>query len=184
VPRTGSSVENFTTMRFPVHAVLLLIPALAAAEADFNGAWVASLCPKDVPRESGQCSNFVLELHQKGDMLCGAHFFATAGAARVDEGAAPSLIGTVANGVASAEVVSGRASPPVRVQVEMKMANGVLQWQRLENPQGDFLMPLSARLSRSRSRTLFAPVFEQELRAACQSAFTVATERMAAPTKR
>lgn len=162
-------------------AVLLTALPAAADDADFSGAWVAALCPEEVRRESGQCSSFVLELHQQGDMLCGAHFFATAGAVRVDEGAAPSVIGTIANGVATAEVVSGRA--PVRVRVELKKANGALQWQRLESPKGDYLMPQSARLAKSRRRTLFAPVFEHELRAACQSAFTVAAER-AAPAKR
>lgn len=165
-------------MRFLALAALLAATVPAAAdEAEFSGAWVASLCPADVPRDSGQCATFVLELHQQGDLLCGAHFFATAGAARIDEGAAPSVIGTVANGIATAEVVSGRASPPVRVRAEMKKVKGALQWQRLDNPKGDYLMPQAARLTRSRSRTLFAPVFEHELRAACQSAFTVSAER-------
>lgn len=166
---------------FALAAFLLLVPCASsvADNTDFTGAWVAWLCPQGVQRESGKCSNFVLELHQKDGRLCGAHFFATAGAARIDEGAAPSLTGDVADGVASIVAVSGRASPPVRVRAEMKMANGALQWQRLESPPGDYLLPLSTRLTRSKRKTLFAPVFEHELRAACSSAFTMDAENAA-----
>ena len=158
--------------------LLLLAPALPAIAQpnDFSGAWVAWLCPNGATRDSGKCSNFVLELHQKEGRLCGAHFFATAGASRVDEGAAPSITGEIANDTASVITVSGRAVPPVRVRAEMRMVNGALQWKRLENPSGDYLLPMNTRLTRSRSKTLFAPVFEHELRAACSSAFTMAEE--------
>ena len=172
---------------FMLAASLLLSPySIAAGNDDFSGAWVAWLCPGEAQRESGLCSNFVLELHQKENMLCGAHLFATAGAARVDEGGAPSVTGEIADGVARIVVVSGRGAPPVRVRVEMKKVNGMLQWQRLESPRGDYLMPLSTRLTKSRSRTLFAPVFEQELKAACSSAFAMAETGVpptAAPAK-
>lgn len=162
---------------FMLVALMLLSPwAAAANDNDFSGAWVAWLCPEGVQRESGQCSNFVLELHQQQDKLCGAHFYATPGAARVDEGAAPSVTGDVANGTASVVVISGRSAPPVRVRVEMKKVNGMLQWQRIDSPRGDYLMPLSTRMSKSKSKTLFAPVFEHELKAACLSAFTMAKE--------
>lgn len=168
-------------MRFilpTVFMVFMLLPPFASAanDTDFSGAWVAWLCPEGVQRESGQCSNFVLELHQQQDKLCGAHLYSTPGAARVDEGAAPSVTGDVANGIANVVVVSGRSSPPVRVRVEMKKANGMLQWQRLESPRGDYLMPLSTRMTKSKSKTLFAPVFEHELKAACMSAFTMASQ--------
>lgn len=165
-------------------ALLLSFPfqaSAAAADADFSGAWVAWLCPGETRRESGLCSNFVLELHQQENRLCGAHFFATAGAARVDEGGAPSLTGDIVNGIANIVVVSGRGAPPVRVRVEMKKVKGMLQWQRLDSPRGDYLMPLSTRLAKSRSKTLFAPVFEQELKAACSSAFTMAAEGVPPP---
>jgi len=166
-------------MRFPALTALLMLAAVAPASAetsDFSGAWIAWLCPGGVPRDSGKCSNFVLELHQQEGRLCGAHFFATAGAARIDEGAAPSITGEVDGGAATITAVSGRASPPVRVRAEIRLVNGALQWQRLENPSGDYLLPMSTRLTRSKSRTLFAPVFEHELKAACSSAFTMAAE--------
>lgn len=175
-------------MRFIPPALFLvsvLFPpfATAASDSDFSGAWIAWLCPEGVQRDSGQCSNFVLELHQQQDKLCGAHMYATAGAARVDEGAAPSVTGAVVDGTASVVVVSGRSSPPVSVRVEMKKVNGMLHWQRLESPRGDYLMPLSARMTKSRSKTLFAPVFEHELKAACLSAFTMSGAPLPPPVK-
>ena len=168
-------------MRFhPLFALFLLAPlSPASAVDDFSGAWVAWICPNGVQRDSGMCSNFVLELHQNGDRLCGAHFFSTAGAERIDEGMAPSVLGEIANDVATVMATSTRATPPVKVKVEMKKSNGMLHWIRLEHPSGDYLLPQATRMSKSRSKTLFAPVFEQELKAACASAFVMAAEEVA-----
>ena len=167
--------------RYPFIALLLLIPfASALAEnPDFSGAWIAWLCPDGVQRDSGKCSNFVLELHQKDDRLCGAHFFSTAGAERIDEGMAPSVTGDIVDGTANVVAVSSRSNRPVRVRVEMKKANGGLVWLRLENPSGDYLLPQATRMTKSKSKTLFAPVFEQELKAACSSAFSMAAQNAA-----
>lgn len=169
-----------------LHALVALSPLFffaplshVFAADDFSGAWVAWLCPGDAQRDSGRCSNFVLELHQKGDQLCGAHFFSTAGAERIDEGMAPSVLGRIANDTANAVAVSTRSGAPVKVRVEMKKTGGGLQWLRLENPAGDYLLPQATRLSKSKSKTLFAPVFEQELKAACSSVFVMAAENAA-----
>jgi hypothetical protein len=161
-------------MRIAAFLVLLFSFAGARADVDLSGAWVAWICPSGVQQDLGRCSNFVLELHQKGEHLCGAHVYATAGAGRMDEGAAPSVTGKVADGVVTMTVTSGRA--PVRIPVEMKIARGALQWQRLESPNGDYLLPLSTRLTRAKSKTLFAPLFEQELRTACNMRFTAEAE--------
>lgn len=160
---------------------LLLCAPLTPAFAvdDLSGAWVAWICPNGVQRDSGKCSNFVLELHQKDDQLCGAHFFSTAGAERIDEGMAPSVLGEISNDVATVVAMSTRTNPPVKVRVEMKKAGGMLHWIRMEHPAGDYLLPKATRLSKSRSKTLFAPVFEQELKAACASAFVMAAEEAA-----
>ena len=168
-------------MRLRLLLSLFLLAPLAPAVAadDFSGAWVAWLCPSGVQRDSGKCSNFVLELHQKDDQLCGAHFFSTAGAERIDEGMAPSVLGEIANDVATVVAMSTRATPPVKVRVELKKSNGMLHWIRLENPSGDYLLPQATRMSKSKSKTLFAPVFEQELKAACASAFVMAAEEAA-----
>lgn len=167
-------------MRFATFAALLLLvpfaPAIAAS-GDFSGAWVAWLCPSGVTRDSGKCSNFVLELHQKEGKLCGAHMFSTAGAMQMDEGAAPSIVGDIRDDTATVIAVSGRGTPPARLRAEMKLVNGMLQWQRLENPSGDYLFPMQTRMTRAKRKTLFAPVFEHELRAACLSMFTIAAEQ-------
>jgi hypothetical protein len=180
---SGKSVENAELrgchrmrLHFPIALSLLVSFSPAFAVDDFSGAWVAWLCPDGVQRESGKCSNFVLELHQKGDQLCGAHFFSTAGAERIDEGMAPSVIGEISNDVVTAVAMSTRSTPPVKVRVEMKKSNGMLSWIRLENPTGDYLLPQATRMSKSKSKTLFAPLFEQELKAACASAFVMAAE--------
>ncbi|WP_136413945.1 hypothetical protein [Herbaspirillum sp. ST 5-3] len=160
---------------FSLLALFMLVPATfaLAEDADFSGAWVAWICPAGVQRASGKCSNFTLELHQQGNKLCGAHFFATAGAANIDEGAAPSLMGDIVDGKANLVAVSSRASPPVRLRVEIRKHNDSLQWQRLDDPAGNYLLPLQARLTKSKSKTLFAPIFAHELKAACLSAFTM-----------
>ena len=159
-------------------ASLLHLPAAAADNVeDFSGVWVAWLCPPGAQRESGKCSNFVLELHQKEGKLCGAHFYSTAGAERIDEGAAPSVVGDIVDGTATAVVISGRGAQPARVKVEMKRTGATLQWLRMESPHGDYLRPPSARLTKSRSKTLFAPVFEQELKATCLSLFTIEAQK-------
>lgn len=158
--------------------LLLLLPLGLPAWADvtdFSGTWVAWICPAGVARESGKCSNFVLELHQQGSKLCGAHFYATAGATSVDEGAAPSISGDIAADSVDAVAISSRPATPVRVHVELTKRNGMLHWQRIESPPGDYLLPRAAKLSKSAKRTLFMPVFEQELKAACLSLFTMSS---------
>ena len=155
-----------------------LIPA--AARADFNGAWVATICPSGVARNSGQCANFVLELMEKDGKLCGTHMYATAGADRIDEGGAPSLTADIADGRAAGTVVSTLGATPVRAKIALKAEGDALHWERVDNPSGEHLLPKRARLTRAGKRTLFAPLFEQELRAACTYVFNLAAAARAA----
>lgn len=162
----------------------LLAPLSAWAQSGYSGAWVAWICPSGVERSSGQCSNFVLELMEKDGKLCGSHMFATAGAARIDEGGAPSLTADIdggggSSGGASGIAVSTLSPTPIRMRIELTLDNGALRWKRLDSPSGDYLLPLNARLTKSRSRTLLAPVFEQELRAACAYVFNTAADQAA-----
>ncbi len=176
--------EIANTMRNIPFIVLLMLTPFAPAVADntdFSGAWVAWLCPDGVQRDSGKCSNFVLELYQQDNKLCGSHFFSTAGADRVDEGQPPSVMGDIVDDAATVVAISSRSGKPVRGRVEMKRKNGNLQWLRLENSTGDDLLPQAATLTKSKSKTLLAPMFEQELKAVCSSAFTMATSH-ATPT--
>jgi hypothetical protein len=156
-------------------ALLTLGPGAAAADQnrELGGAWIAWLCPPGIQNDPGKCSSFVLELFQKQDKLCGAHVFATAGAGQLDEGAAPSLTGTITDGIAVVVVQSSRATPPIQVRVELSRVEDRLQWRRLEEPAGDYLLPLSTQLKKSRHGTLFSPIFENNLRAACAAIFNV-----------
>jgi len=165
-------------MRLPIlFALLVVLPCVAApGDGRFSGAWVAWICPAGTQYDPLTCANLVLQLHQKQDRLCGAHVFATAGARQLDEGAAPSLIGNVAEGTAIVSVESGRAAPPVKVQVELKNARGGLQWRRLDNPDGDYLLPLTAQLTKSKHGSLLHPVFAQKLEASCAAILNQAPE--------
>jgi len=160
-------------MRLPALSVLLslslsCITATASDATDnFAGVWMATICPSGIKNDPGRCAHFVLELFQKEDKLCGSHVFATAGAAQMDEGGTPSLTGQVAEGTAHVTVRSGRGAQ-MRVPVELKIVNDRLQWKREEAPPGDYLLPLSAQLSKSKSKTMFAPTFAQQLQAACR----------------
>ncbi|HEY8605778.1 MAG TPA: hypothetical protein VIM12_01530 [Noviherbaspirillum sp.] len=169
-----------TALRLHAPPALLALSLLAAAfparadTSDFSGAWQAWLCPEGVQRESGKCSTFVLELHQKGERLCGVHTFSTADATRVDEGVAPSLSGTMSDEVATVTVTSTFGRAPVPVKAELRRTGATLQWLRLDAPKGDFLLPQKARLTRAKKKSLFAPLFAQELQAVCLSAFNAA----------
>jgi hypothetical protein len=159
-------------------AVLLFsLPSFAAAEGDYAGAWVATLCPAKEQPSSGKCSNFVLELLQQENRVCGAHVFTTAGAAEMDEGPAPSVVGEVAGETATGVAVSGRGTPPVRLQVELTLMDGALHWKRLDNPPGDYLLPRKAKLTRAKGKSLFAPFFVQELQSMCSLHFNAARQQ-------
>ena len=154
-------------MRLPILLALCLSSPAALAEAgagDLGGVWTGWQCPAGVRLDPGKCANFVLELFQKDGKLCGTHVYATAGASQMDEGGEmPSLIGEVADGAAAVTVQSGRS--PARIRAELKLANGRLQWRRLEG-EGDFLLPPAMQLTRSRHKSLRTPVLERQLRTA------------------
>jgi hypothetical protein len=167
-------LNGFILRRLPalsgLSGLLLLLlacrPGLAGAQ-DFNGSWTAWICPPGVAAGPEKCSSFVLALYQKEDRLCGSHLFATVGARQIDEGGLPSLAGTIAGTSAVISVESVLSAPPVQMKVELSLEQGRLRWRRLENPPGDYLLPMSARLSRSQHASLFNPVVEQRLAAAC-----------------
>lgn len=145
-------------------------PAIDQGEIpDFNGTWLAWICPKGLKSSSGQCDNFVLELVQQQDRLCGAHIFATAGAREVDEGVPPSIRGVIENGIAHITLESSGANPPktaIQLQGELSRVKEHLLWRRLDSPAGQ-LLPAKTTLVRSPHNSLMHPSFEQRLRAAC-----------------
>lgn len=172
------------TMRpsYPLLALMLAsaFPSMALAN-DFSGVWTGWQCPPGQSPQSGKCANLVLELHQKQERVCGSHIFATAGATQIDEGNAPSIIGTVgSDGAASAVVESNGMRQPVQANVELSLVKGKLQWKRLDQPGGNSLLPQSMQLTRSRHGTLFTPTFEQQLKAVCATV-NVAPATQASP---
>lgn len=167
-------------MRISYSLVLLAFSASSAFAEDFSGVWTGWQCPPGQAPQSGKCANLVLELHHKQDRVCGSHIFATAGAGHIDEGNAPSITGTVgANGVASIVVESNGMRNPVQANVELSLIKGKLQWKRLDGPSGNYLMPQSMHLARSKHGTLFTPTFEQQLKAVCATVSTAPAARPA-----
>jgi hypothetical protein len=171
-------------MRLLVVLALFCTPLLCAAAEPFSGAWIAWLCPAGTAYDPGRCSNLVIELYQKQDRVCGAHVFATAGAGQLDEGSAPSVSGSISNGIALVSVESGRV-PGLKVSVEIRPARNGMQWRRLDSPEGNHLLPPTAHLSKSRHGSLFNPVFAQKLEASCSQMLNVpaapaSTDRSAA----
>jgi hypothetical protein len=143
---------------------------IVAAASDFTGVWTAPVCPPGTKYAPGKCSQFVLELFQRQDRLCGSHVFATASASMVDEGgSAPSVSGSIGGETASVNLLSSRGKAQVPVSAELTLAAGGsgLQWKRTDKPGRDDLLPPTASFTRSRHKTLFNPVFAQQLSAAC-----------------
>lgn len=153
--------------RLLLSAVAFVLLPVAHAEGTFSGVWTASVCSRGVAAEPGKCSQFVLELFQKQNKLCGSHLFATPSASLMDEGAIPSVSGDVADATAAVSLVSNRSKAPGGVQAELKLSRGMLLWKRLDKPGRDELLPVTAQFSRSRHKTLMAPVYAQQLAAAC-----------------
>jgi hypothetical protein len=152
----------------PLSSLFGMPSAHAADGSDFSGAWVAWICPSGASKDSGKCSNFVIELIQKDSKLCGTHVFATPGASQMDEGEAASLTGDITGDTASVIVLSSRVSPPLKVSGELKLTKSSrLQWRRQGNPSGDHLLPESATFTKSRNKTLRTPTFERDLQLAC-----------------
>jgi hypothetical protein len=168
-------------LRFWIFLIFaMLCQQTLAQHGDFNGSWIALLCPPGAAGQLERCSSFVITLFQKQDKLCGSHLFATAGAEQMDEGGLPSIVGRISSGNATVTVESIRASPPVRLKADLKLDHGLLRWQLMANGEGNYLLPLSAQLSKAKRGTLFHPLFEQRLNAACSQVLN-AVEDEASP---
>lgn len=136
--------------------------------ANFNGTWLAWLCPDGLRSSSGKCDNLVLELIQHKDSICGAHVFSTAGAKEVDEGTPPSVKGVIENGIARITLESPGSNPPktaIQVQAELSRVRGHLLW-RLRDDSAGQLLPAKTMMIRS-PHSLMHPDFEQRLRTSC-----------------
>lgn len=174
------SLSLRTALPLAILLASLLAPSilLAAGDNDFNGTWTAWICPKgqaSTQANPARCSSFVLTLYQKENKICGSHLFATAGATQLDEGAAPSLAASIDDGVAHGTIESRRGATPVQLRIDLKLSDNVLIWQRLESPEGNYMLPGSTHMRRSTKDNLFGPEFVQKLSAVCASALAMAT---------
>lgn len=91
------------------------------------GAWTATLC--DRPDPAMACGSFVLHLIRTEEGLCGEHFVATPGAARLDEGDPGSVLGSERGGDAVLVVRSGRNGALYMGRVQRRGAG--LVWTRV-----------------------------------------------------
>lgn len=91
------------------------------------GAWTADLC--DRPDPAMECGSFVLHLIRTEEGLCGEHFVATPGAARLDEGDPGSVLGSGRGGDAVLVVRSGRNGALYMGRVQRRGAG--LVWTRV-----------------------------------------------------
>lgn len=91
------------------------------------GAWTATLC--DRPDPAMECGSFVLHLIRTEEGLCGEHFVATPGAARLDEGDPGSVLGSGRGGDAVLVVRSGRNGALYMGRVQRRGAG--LVWTRV-----------------------------------------------------
>lgn len=177
--RLGSAMRIYVPWA-ALLAVLLFPFTTSAADGsmngnEYNGAWTGWKCPAGIRPSSGKCASFVLLLYQKQDRVCGSHMYATAGASSLDEGGIPSFTGKLSNGAVDGMIESG-LEPGRRIHVELKLAGDRLQWKRLENPEGNYLLPVSMQMTRSKHGSLFHPVFEQQLSASCTASLNRALE--------
>ena len=85
----------------------------------------------------------------------------------MDEGAIPSVSGDVEDATAAVAVISNRSKAPGGVQAKLNLSRGMLLWKRLDKPGRDELLPVTAQFTRSQHKTLMAPVYAQQLAAAC-----------------
>jgi hypothetical protein len=91
------------------------------------GAWTARLCDRPDPKMA--CGSFVLHLIQTEEGLCGEHFLATPGAARLDEGEPGSVLGSGRGSEAVLVVKSGRNGALYMARVQRRGA--ALGWTRV-----------------------------------------------------
>lgn len=137
----------------------------AAVAQQFAGDWVAWFCPANVKADPEKCSSFAVVLFEQRGRLCGSHSFATPRGARLDEGAAASIIGTTSKQTAAATIQSGRSGQQMRVQ--FRLSGDRVDWQRIDQPAGDHLLPVSARLQRAKRGSLFEESYVAEIEVAC-----------------
>lgn len=93
----------------------------------FVGAWSVKQCDEKNPQL--ECGTFVLYLAEDQGLLCGEHFVATPGAAKLDEGEPGTVLGAVSGSVGMLVISSGRNDARYMASVEKRGA--MLAWKRI-----------------------------------------------------
>lgn len=121
-----------TTARLLARLLLFCLAAVppGAWAADANGSWIGYICPQPGVNDMARCSSFYLRLYQRNDRICGSHLFATAGAGQMDEGNAPSVLGTVDKELVNATVESVRPAQAMRIPVTLQINDNELRGRR------------------------------------------------------
>lgn len=97
----------------------------AASRSDpFAGVWSAPICHS--PRDAEGCGEFTLYLEVRKDRICGQHFAATPGAARMDEGEPGTVLGAV--GGTQAVVVIRSMRNDARYLATLRRQGAQLVW--------------------------------------------------------
>ncbi len=160
-------MQHFTGSAVLALACLGLFPLVQAAQSDWDGAWTGYVCPQGSAVNPARCASLYLRLYSRNARVCGSHVFASAGAREMDEGGTPSIIASVQDKLARGTVQSIRATPALSIQLSMQLEDQALRWQLGGNPDGDYLLPRSLALTRSKQGGMLSPMFEQRLAASC-----------------
>ena len=132
----------------------------------FQGEWEAWSCPDGGDPSPERCSHFGVSLHESQGKLCGMHSFVTAGAARMNEGSPPSLLGPISGRTANLTVKGARSATGVTLDVQLTRDQDSLVWKVPAESPDEELLPRTSWLRRS-LRPVFSPEAAAELRAAC-----------------
>lgn len=99
--------------------------SMAASRSDpFAGVWSAPICY--TPRGAEGCGEFTLYLEVRKARICGQHYAATTGAARMDEGEPGTVLGTV--GGTQAVVVIRSMRNDARYMASLRRQGAQLVW--------------------------------------------------------
>lgn len=102
------------------------LPAMERATSDFSGAWSVKMC--DESDSKLQCGAFDLYLIQdENGRICGEHFVATPGLARLDESDPATVLGTAGQEVGVVIIKSTRND--ARYMARLSMVGDRLHWK-------------------------------------------------------
>ncbi len=101
-------------------------PAVEQADPDFSGAWSVKICDESDTKR--QCGAFDLYLVQdKTGRICGEHFVATPGLARLDESDPATVLGTA--GPKAGVVIIKSTRNDARYMARLSMDGDRLHWE-------------------------------------------------------